>query len=117
MKKNPFYGRQGDVMLIKLDALPGGLVKKEKDKERKRVTLAFGEKTGHAHAIYEPEKVEAYGHPENGPEELPQYLEVKEATMLKHDEHHAMPLEPGAYEVIIQEEWDEIALRARKVQD
>jgi len=44
--------RQGDVLLIRVDALPTGL--REIPRDRGRVVLAYGETTGHAHAIEAP---------------------------------------------------------------
>jgi hypothetical protein len=108
--------RQGDVLLIPVKSIPSSVNKMDK-KGKKRIELAYGEVTGHAHALYEPEVVEAYGHPENGPEELPSFISVKERTELRHEEHSAILLEPGSYEVIIQNEWDSVLNAARKVAD
>jgi hypothetical protein len=44
--------RQGDVLLIRVDSLPTGL--REIPRDRGRVVLAYGETTGHAHAIEAP---------------------------------------------------------------
>ena len=43
--------RQGDVSLIQVSAIPSNAV--EIKTEQNRVVLAYGEVTGHAHAIYE----------------------------------------------------------------
>jgi hypothetical protein len=43
--------RQGDVALIPVTAIPAGAT--EIKTESKRIVLAYGEVTGHAHAIYE----------------------------------------------------------------
>jgi hypothetical protein len=44
--------RQGDVLLERISALPAGLRPVNRDKGR--VVLAYGEVTGHAHALVEP---------------------------------------------------------------
>lgn len=108
--------RQGDVLLIKIDSIPKTAKKKSKE-GKKRIELAFGEVTGHAHALYEPDLVEAWGHPENAPEATPDYIEVSEATELHHEEHSTVKLDPGCYEVIIQREWDSVAQASRQVRD
>lgn len=101
--------RQGDVLLIKVTELP----KRCKDITPKdRIVLAYGEVTGHAHAVY-PEVVgEDHGKPltrlpaalwDAGAE---RFLQVMENTALKHEEHSPIPLEKGIYKVVRQREYD-----------
>lgn len=65
-----------------------------------RIVLAYGEVTGHAHAILDPGVI-AWSLPDNK-----LLLDVPEggATVV-HEEHAPIPLEPGAYEVVRQREW------------
>ncbi len=44
--------RQGDVLLTPVASLPEGCTKVANTDPQKRVVLAYGEVTGHAHAIY-----------------------------------------------------------------
>jgi hypothetical protein len=50
--------RQGDTMLLAVQALPKDV--KEIPPENGRVVIAYGEVTGHAHAFYETEKVKLW---------------------------------------------------------
>ena len=87
--------RQGDVMLERVEDMPSGSIKQKKDK---RIVLAYGEVTGHAHSI-EDETTEEYKF------DVDVFLKVLNATKLKHEEHGAIVLEPGIYRVIRQREY------------
>jgi hypothetical protein len=93
--------RQGDVFLVKVDQLPPEAVKQESDG---RVVLAYGEVTGHAHAI-SAACATLYEH---GQETI---LEVFEPTKLEHEEHSAIALEPGYYRVVRQQEYSPGTIR------
>jgi hypothetical protein len=78
-----------------------------------RVILAYGEVTGHAHEVHADDDVRV---------ELPasmlfeqpdgrRFLFVDRPCTLKHEEHGAIPLAPGAYEVIRQREYSPEAIR------
>lgn len=95
--------RQGDVLLVKVDSIPVNSIQQENND---RVVLASGEKTGHAHAIYEPEKAKLWDH---GAE---RYLQVVENTILKHEEHTAADIPVGNYLVVIQTEYTPQELRS-----
>jgi hypothetical protein len=69
-----------------------------------RVVLAYGEVTGHAHAL--DAKVSTLYKWEGDT-----LLEVKETTALKHEEHSSITLEPGVYKVIQQKEYAPAAIR------
>lgn len=90
--------RQGDVLLVRVDELP---------KERKditpgdRIVLAYGEVTGHAHAIHEPRSKARLW--DAGAE---RFLQVIQQTTLRHEEHDPITLEPGIYKVVRQREYD-----------
>lgn len=104
--------RQGDVLLTRVE---GDLPKDAKEitpKDAGRIVLAFGEVTGHAHAVY-PNEVK-------GKKVLPaklwdagaeRFLQVIEKTALKHEEHSAVSLAPGNYKVTIQREYSPEAIR------
>ena len=106
--------RQGDVSLIQVAALPKGATEVE-NVEGARVVLAYGEVTGHAHAIYEQTdavRVWAVG--------KVKYLEVmakamtpdgEPGVMLRHEEHTHARIEPGIYKLPVQVEYTPQALR------
>lgn len=106
--------RQGDVLLVRVDSLPRGAKDETPDD---RIVLAYGEVTGHAHAIYEPQtKTKPEGKAKIWDAGAERYLQVLEKTQLKHEEHSAIDLLPGNYRVVRQREYDP-AIHARWVAD
>jgi hypothetical protein len=86
--------------------IPKGAVKQKRDS---RIVLAYGEVTGHAHAIAD-EAVDVFVTAEGT-----MYLWVKTEATLKHEEHGAITLPPGNYERVLQREYSPEAIR--KVRD
>jgi hypothetical protein len=89
--------RQGDVLVIPVNAIPSDAAPGSRD--RARIILAYGEATGHAHAIADPEAelLEARGN---------RYLRVGgKGASLTHEEHGPIALPPGSYRVVIQREY------------
>lgn len=90
--------RQGDVLLVPVSKIPtdAKLVKPDNG----RVILAYGEVTGHAHAIDETVaklfEVSGVGD---------RYLDCADGAVLRHEEHGAHPLK-GKYRVVRQREYD-----------
>src|ERR1700677_1868229 len=105
MEKNKvFSSRQGDVAYVKVAALPKGL--KEVRSDGNRIVLAYGEVTGHAHAIYENlDSVKLWA------DGKVRYLEVMSTVMLKHEEHDPHTIEPGIYKLPVQVEYTPQELR------
>lgn len=78
-----------------------------------RIVLAYGEVTGHAHAVYE--EADRSAKPEDRPAgKMParlwdagaeRFLQVLEKTALRHEEHAPVPLDPGIYRVTTQREY------------
>lgn len=101
--------RQGDVLIVKVSSIPKNLEKIENDGNR--VVLAYGEVTGHAHAIYEPEKVDHYV-----VDEITQYLRSIADVKLLHEEHDPIHLDEGCYKIIQQREYDQLG-QIRRVMD
>jgi len=96
--------RQGDVYLAIVDKLPKGATKVVLPKGR--IVLAYGEVTGHAHAIYEDtDQVQMWA------EGKVKYLEVMATVMLKHEEHSEAKLIPGIYKLPMQMEYTPQALQ------
>ena len=103
--------RQGDVLIVALAAMPKG-VKAEKP-DGKRVVLAYGEVTGHAHAL-------AARHVERFKPEAPvpfhdwqceRFLQVAVESPLHHEEHAAFPIPAGEHAVIQQREYHPTEIR------
>lgn len=101
--------QQGDVTLNKIQNLD---ISKGKIKARGRCTLAYGEKTGHHHTLeLEENEAELI---EMGDKIL---LKLEKQGVLRHQEHNAITLEPGIYEVGGIHEYDYFSKMVRKVVD
>lgn len=88
--------RQGDVLVIRRE-IPSGAKPGKRDKGR--IVLAYGEVTGHVHAI-SSKAVQIREH------EGTRYIRVpKCGAKLSHEEHGTIKLAPGEYEVRIQREY------------
>ncbi|HSC06780.1 MAG TPA: hypothetical protein VLD59_08135 [Steroidobacteraceae bacterium] len=131
MNLKPQQIRQGDVQLQPVASLPDGC--KEVPNDKGRIVLAYGEVTGHSHAIADHNiDVENALDRElaskltdaaikraatkakatlwlaaNGE----RFLEVKEAVTLRHEEHTAHTLNPGIYKLPVQVEYTPAELR------
>lgn len=115
--------RQGDVLLRYVGELPKGLVEVERDKigPTGRITLAHGERTGHAHAI-RALGVTGFKKASSEYDAMTGYndfiLVGGSGASLTHEhvsgakaEHDAVALPPGGYEVIQQVEYSPAALQ------
>ncbi len=100
--------QHGDVLLKKVEKLPKGV--KEIAREGNALVIAKGESTGHHHMITDsPAKLwELKG-------EL--YLEVTELVTIMHEEHKALPIPPGIYEIGRVKEYDYFAEMEKRVVD
>lgn len=90
--------RQGDVLIIPVDSVPSNTETVPRDQGR--IVLAYGEVTGHAHAIVAPyAALVAKG--------AERFLTVKgtKAAFLRHEEHREIRLPPGNYQIIRQREY------------
>ncbi len=92
--------RQGDVLVIRVDeAIPAQAQAVARDGGR--VVLAYGEVTGHAHAILERD-VELF----QVADQVDRWLRVGErGAVLAHEEHGPITLAPGVYRVRRQREF------------
>lgn len=88
--------RQGDVLCERLEGFEIPTSAIEVNNHGTRVTLAFGEKTGHHHSIFAEADVLPARLWDVGAE---RFLQVVERTTLQHQEHAAIPLAPGIYRV------------------
>jgi hypothetical protein len=88
--------RQGDVLLVPAETVPEGALSVRRDAGR--VVLAYGEVTGHAHAI----RSSAARLLEVDTE---RYLVTTDEVTLEHEEHGPIAVAPGTYRVVIQREY------------
>lgn len=97
--------RQGDVFIEKVDKIPADV--KPGKLDRGRIVLAYGEVTGHAHAIESTPEIEMY---ERG---NVLYLNIKgeKGADLVHEEHATITLPPGQYRAMRQREYSPEAIR------
>ena len=118
--------QQGDVVLIKvtkreyekhLDRTSSNI---EKEFET-RVELAYGEETGHCHAIYLEDMLDDAGitlHRERWGEKNAQALHIKKGKVtIKHEEHNPITIPQGYYIQKIVKEYDPISGQVRGVLD
>lgn len=103
MKKIKGQYRQGDVLIQGAKSFPANAVKQ---KRAKRIILAQGEATGHHHSL-EADKADWWKQDEGGD----QYIGVKKATAVTHQEHGPIPLGPTIYRVRRQKEYSPAAIR------
>lgn len=96
--------RQGDVLIKKVESMPKTAKAVDWTKEG-RVILAYGEVTGHAHAL--PLSLVSMFSTEAGK----RFIKVEEGAELTHEEHATITPEPGVYEVVQQREYTPEAIR------
>lgn len=102
----PMY-RQGDVLIFRApDDTPAGKAVK---RDRGRIVLAYGEVTGHAHAI-KSRAARLFSFDEAG-RELDKLLEVAKTVALEHEEHSTIEIPAGRYIVRRQREYTPDAIR------
>ena len=93
--------RQGDVLIVTVGSIPQGTQPVARD--RGRIVLAYGEATGHAHAIHDRNATLSTI---TGDEVDDRFLEITgAAASLVHEEHDTITLPPGAYRVRRQREY------------
>lgn len=125
LMSTPSMARQGDVLIVPIKAAPLAEDLGKVLKEGKRLVLAHGEATGHAHAIYPERDVADAVHKNPNPATLRElrnlgryveladgfprdgmFLEARERCYVRHEEHDPIALAPGNYLVIHQHEHD-----------
>lgn len=88
--------RQGDVMLVPVAKLPVNVTQAAPDGHR--VVLAYGETSGHAHALAKELAIEWIV-----PNTPARYLQVTApAAPLTHEEHDTIIVPHGIYEIVRQ---------------
>lgn len=115
MKLKPKQVRQGDVLLIPVTALPANCALVPLDKGR--IVLAYGEVTGHAHAISDHQRAGEIAEAAIARARLfvapngDRFLEVRETVTLLHEEHREHVLAPGIYKIPQQVEYSPSEIR------
>ena len=110
----PKMYRQGDVLVVAIAAIPQGA---KMEQTNGRIVLAYGEATGHAHAIV-AEQATAFRTKAPVPvfdAQAERFLRVQVTALLKHEEHDTVTLPAGDYAVIQQREYSPEEIR--RVQD
>jgi len=100
--------RQGDVLIKQVDSIPKEAVGKKKGSE---VTIALGEATGHHHTLYGKLPISLLQFNDK------RFLQIQEEVELRHQEHHCLKIDPGKYEIIIEQEHDYYDKEIKKVVD
>lgn len=104
-KDTSLPAKQGDLMLISIEALPEGVVAQKNDNGY--FVLAHSE-TGHHHAVLADNDVEFYADPKD---DMKSYFVVKKVigSLLEHmrsfDTHKSIKIPPGIYELRRQREY------------
>ena len=107
MRNAPLMFRQGDVGIVRIDQIPEGAADVT---PKDRIVLAYGEVTGHAHAIA-PGEAREYSLAQAGAA-VRRFLSVAGGTAtVRHEEHAPIPLPPGVYEIVQQREYAPDAIR------
>jgi hypothetical protein len=99
--------RQGDVLIRECPEPPA--ISTDVARDKGAVVLAYGEVTGHSHAIHNP-KVKLFRDSGNG---ASTFLTVADpaGADLQHEEHATINLPAGNYEITIQREYSPEAIR------
>lgn len=105
--------RQGDVFIERAEGLPDGATAVPRDQGR--VILAYGEVTGHAHALVD-RGAELFSVPGSEDRWLvirPSGTAVEggDVALLTHEEHATIPIPPGVYRVRRQREYSPEEIR------
>lgn len=84
----PWMARQGDVMLMAVASIPAAATAHRRPADGARVVLAYGEVTGHAHAL-DAATVTAFG-----PSDDAVWLEIVRPghAVISHEEHAAITI-------------------------
>lgn len=104
------YYRQGDIAIIPVKRQRRPAMRTRVKADGGRIILAYGEVTGHAHALPD-EDVELYA-PGGTAEAVDRILRVRSlSTVLRHEEHAAITLPKGDYIVRRQREYSPEEIR------
>jgi hypothetical protein len=94
--------RQGDVLVVRINEIPADAV--EQPRDGGKVILAYGEVTGHAHAICEPDVIKLA-------DGIAEYLNAPTGASIVHEEHSTIDLPPGLWQIAHQREYTPVEIR------
>jgi hypothetical protein len=103
--------RQGDVLLVAINSIPAN-ARTEVARDNGRIVLAYGEVTGHAHAIHDTEAVLLAA-----PDTEDRFLRIMATVALEHEEHATIMLPPGDYITRRQREYTSADMAPIRVAD
>jgi len=92
--------RQGDIFMVSVAAVPGTA----KPRPTRRLVIARGEATGHAHVLERPAERGATAQLLDNGRDLYARIVGGSATVT-HEEHGAIMLPPGEYQIVHQREF------------
>jgi hypothetical protein len=102
--------RQGDIALIRTEILPPTVAPRPQG--RGRLTLGYGEVSGHHHVLEDAIWVVAEKTTQEdlrqfalGNKTIPVFVVVEEETQLVHQEHDTLIVQPGIWQVVRQREY------------
>lgn len=109
MKAAKFSARQGDVLIEAVDEAEMG---EQVQRDNGRIVLAYGEVTGHAHAIADTQ-AEMFESRVTDVDLGVRFLQVlaEGGVALTHEEHGTITIPPGTYKVTRQREYSPEAIR------
>lgn len=111
--------QQGDVILTKIEKMSPTCNKSYKMTKENgyKVTLAFGEGTGHHHRFQYDELSTVVGYSYKW-QDMPLCIKVSGSeSVLQHEEHNPITVAPGLYQISQVNEFDHIGGAVRKVID
>jgi len=94
--KQKFSLRQGDVLILRVDEIPKD--SKPAKRDAGKIVLAYGEVTGHSHAIADKQAKSFLSG-----DDL--YIDLTRRATITHQEHGPVTLDPGIYKVVHQVEY------------
>lgn len=116
--------RQGDLLLIPVATLPEDYVQHVTRRMTSGAIIGHGETSGHQHVIDKVQWIvpdgttdgDLWDFAETGkqPAGMPVFVFADEPTELTHEEHAPLPVEPGAYQVVRQQEYAPAAPAKRR---
>lgn len=104
--------RQGDILIVPIKETPASA--KPVAAEDGRLILARGEATGHHHSIAVADRIALFREDGSGGGLF--LFNAGPTVMLEHQEHTALEIPPGTYEVRRQVEWSD-EHEPRRVED
>ena len=107
--------RQGDLLFREIKYIPED-AKPFENKEKNRVVFAYGEVTGHAHAVYE-KQVKHMDVFQQANRLWDFFVRVNEEVEVKHEEHEKITLDKGNWEIIRQREYNYFTQSEERVKD